>query len=176
MESGMRWYMVSVQTGLENRVAQMLREKIDAAKLNPLFGEILVPEREVVEIKKGKREKAIKKFFPGYVMVQMQMANESFTLVKQTPGVVMFLGQKNKPVPITEAEAARLHHQMEETEAVDDTNFEIEQEVKVIDGPFASFNGVVREVDNEKQKLTAVIAVFGRETSVNLDFSQVEKV
>jgi len=176
METGMRWYMVSVQTGLENRVATMLREKITAAKLNPLFGEILVPEREVVEIKKGKREKTLKKFFPGYVLIQMEMTNESFTLVKQTPNVVMFLGQKNKPIPITEAEAARLRRQMEETESVDDTNYEVQQEVRVIDGPFANFNGVIAEVDNAKQKLTAVIAVFGRETSVNLDFSQVEKV
>lgn len=176
MECTMRWYMVSVQTGLENRVAQMLREKIDAAKLNPLFGEILVPEREVIEIKKGKREKTLKKFFPGYVVIQMEMTNETFTLVKQTPNVVMFLGQKNKPIPITDAEAARLRHQMEETESVDDTNYDVGQEVRVIDGPFANFNGVVTESDNIRQKLTAVIAVFGRETSVNLDFSQVERV
>jgi transcriptional antiterminator NusG len=175
MENGMRWYMINVQTGLENRVAGMIREKIDAAKLNPLFGEILVPEREVVEMKKGKREKSMKKFFPGYVVIQMEMTNETFTLVKQTPNVIMFLGQKNKPIPITEAEAQRLRHQMEQTESVDDTNYEVGQEVRVIDGPFANFNGVVSEADNARQKLTAVIAVFGRETSVNLDFSQVEK-
>jgi transcriptional antiterminator NusG len=175
METGMKWYMVSVQTGLENRVAAMLREKIDAAKLNPMFGEILVPEREVSEIKKGRREKSVKKLFPGYVVIQMEMTNETFTLVKQTPNVVMFLGQKNKPIPITEAEAARLHLQMEEVESIDDTNYDIGQEVRIIDGPFASFNGVVAETDNEKQKLTAVIAVFGRETRVNLDFSQVER-
>jgi transcriptional antiterminator NusG len=168
--------MVSVTSGLENRVAQMIREKIIAAKLNPLFGEIMVPEREVVEIKKGRREKTLKKFFPGYVVIQMEMTNESFTLVKQTPNVVMFLGQKNKPIPITDAEAARLKRQMEETESLDDSNYEVDQEVRVIDGPFANFNGVVKEVDNVKQKMTAVIAVFGRETSVNLDFSQVERV
>jgi transcriptional antiterminator NusG len=173
---GMRWYMVSVQTGLEKRVAELLREKIDAAKLNPMFGEILVPEREVVEIKKGRREKSVKKLFPGYVVIQMEMNNETFTLVKQTPNVVMFLGQKNKPIPITEAEAARLRVQMDEAESLDDTNYDIGVEVRVVDGPFASFNGVVSEVDNAKQKLTAVIAVFGRETSMNLDFSQVEKV
>ncbi|MDR1027123.1 MAG: transcription termination/antitermination protein NusG [Rickettsiales bacterium] len=176
MDGTMRWYMVSVTSGLENRVAQMIREKIIAAKLNPLFGEIMVPEREVVEIKKGRREKTLKKFFPGYVVIQMEMTNESFTLVKQTPNVVMFLGQKNKPIPITDAEAARLKRQMEETESLDDSNYEVDQEVRVIDGPFANFNGVVKEVDNVKQKMTAVIAVFGRETSVNLDFSQVERV
>ncbi|MDR2769984.1 MAG: transcription termination/antitermination protein NusG [Rickettsiales bacterium] len=173
---GMKWYMVSVQTGLEKRVAEMLREKIAAAKLNPLFGEILVPEREVMEIKKGRREKSLRKLFPGYVVIQMEMTNESFTLVKQTPNIVMFLGQKDKPVPITDAEAARLRAQMDETEQIEDSNYEVGQEVRVIDGPFASFNGVVAEVEETKEKLMAVITVFGRETSVNLDFSQVEKV
>jgi len=176
MESGMKWYLVSVQTGLENRVAGMLREKITSAKLNPLFGEILVPEREITEIKKGRREKSVKKLYPGYVVIQMEMTNETFTLVKQTPNVVMFLGQKNKPIPISDAEAARLHHQMEETESINDSNYEVGQEIRIIDGPFANFNGVVTESDNDRQKLTAVIAVFGRETSVDLDFSQLERV
>ena len=176
MENSMRWYMVNIQSGLENRVAKMLREKIDAQKLNPLFGEILIPEREVVEIKKGRREKTMKKFFPGYLVIQMEMTDESYMLVRQTPGVVMFLGQKNKPIPITDAEAARLRRQMEETESIDTTNYEVDQEVKVTDGPFASFNGIVAEVDELKQKLTVKISVFGRETSVNLDYSQVERV
>ena len=176
MESGMRWYMLNIQSGLENRVAKMLREKIDAQKLNPLFGEILIPEREVVEIKKGRREKTMKKFFPGYLVIQMEMTNESYTLVRQTPGVVMFLGQKNKPIPITDVEAARLRRQMEETESVDVSNYEPDQEVKVTDGPFANFNGVITEVDDLRQKLVVVISVFGRETNVNLDYSQVERV
>jgi transcriptional antiterminator NusG len=175
MENGMRWYMVSVQTGLENRVAQMLREKIDAARLNPLFGEILVPEREVAEIRKGRREKSVKKLFPGYVVIQMDMTNESFTLVKQTPNVVMFLGQKNKPIPITDTEAARLHRQMEEPEPADEAIYEVGQEVRIIDGPFANFNGIITAADSDRQKLTAVITVFGRETSVNLDASQIER-
>lgn len=177
MSDKMNWYIVNVHTGCENKVARDLREKIDAAKLNPLFGEILVPTREVSEIKGGKRVKTEKKFFPGYIVVQMAMTNETFSLVKLLPQVVMFLGQRNKPVPISEAEARRLVKQMEEGgTAVDETTYDVGMEVHVIDGPFMNFNGIVSEVDNLKQKMTVTILVFGRETSVGLDFTQVEKV
>ncbi|MCL2331479.1 MAG: transcription termination/antitermination protein NusG [Proteobacteria bacterium] len=177
MTDKMNWYIVNVHTGCENKVARDLREKIDATKLNPLFGEILVPTREITEIKAGKRVKSEKKFFPGYIVVQMAMTNESFSLVKLLPQVVMFLGQKQKPVPISEDEARRLVKQMEEGGTVtDETTYDVGQEVHVIDGPFMNFNGVVAEVDNLKQKMTVTILVFGRETSVGLEFSQVEKV
>lgn len=177
MSEKMNWYVVNVHTGCENKVARDLREKIDTTKLNPLFGEILVPTREVTEIKAGKRVKSEKKFFPGYIVVQMAMTNETFSLVKLLPQVVMFLGQRQKPVPISEEEARRLVKQMEEgTTAIDETTYDVGQEVHVIDGPFLNFNGVVAEVDNLKQKMTVTILVFGRETSVGLDFSQVEKV
>ncbi|MDR1206832.1 MAG: transcription termination/antitermination protein NusG [Rickettsiales bacterium] len=181
----MKWYIVNVHTGAENKVARELREKIDAAKLNPLFGEILVPTREITEIKSGKRVKSEKKFFPGYIVVQMTMTDETFSLVRLIPQVVMFLGQnslasnkvrQNKPVPISEEEARRLMKQIEEGPVTNDTEYEVGQEVHVIDGPFANFSGVVAEVDNLKQKMTVTILVFGRETSVGLDFSQVEKV
>ena len=182
----MKWYIVNVHTGAENKVARELREKIDAAKLNPMFGEILVPTREITEIKAGKRVKSEKKFFPGYIVVQMDMNDETFSLVRLIPQVVMFLGQnslssnklrQNKPVPISEDEARRLMKQIEEGPAsVNEVEYEIGQEVRAIDGPFANFNGVVVEVDNVKQKMTVTILVFGRETSVGLDFSQVEKV
>jgi len=136
-----------------------------------------VPTREVTEIKGGKRVKSERKFFPGYIVVQMTMTNETFSLVKLHPQVVMFLGQKQKPVAITEDEARRLMKQMEEgTTVTDETEYEVGQEVRVIDGPFMNFNGMVAEVDNLKQKMTVTVLVFGRETSVSLDFSQVEKV
>jgi transcriptional antiterminator NusG len=181
----MKWYIVNVHTGAENKVARELREKIDSAKLNPMFGEILVPTREITEIKSGKRVKSEKKFFPGYIVVQMTMTDETFSLVRLIPQVVMFLGQnslasnkirQNKPVAISEEEARRLMKQIEEGPVTNDTEYEVGQEVHVIDGPFSNFNGVVAEVDNLKQKMTVTILVFGRETSVGLEFSQVEKV
>jgi transcriptional antiterminator NusG len=173
----MNWYVVNVHTGCEDKVARELREQIDTRKLNALFGEILVPTREVSEVKAGKRVKTEKKFFPGYIVVQMTMTNETFSLVKLHPQVVMFLGQKQKPVAITEDEARRLMKQMEEgTTLTDDTEYEVGQEIHINDGPFMNFNGVATEVDNVKQKMVVSVLVFGRETSVALDFSQVEKV
>jgi len=177
MEGTMQWFVVNVHTGCEDKVARSLREQIDTRRLNALFGEILVPTREVTEVKAGKRVKSEKKFFPGYIIVQMVMTNETFSLVKLMPQVVMFLGQKNRAIAVSEAEARRLLKQAEEGAIVsDDTEYEIGQEVHVIDGPFANFNGVAADVDNVKQKMTVTILVFGRETSVSLDFSQVEKV
>jgi transcriptional antiterminator NusG len=173
----MQWFVVNVHTGCEDKVARGLREQIDKRRLNALFGEILVPTREVTEIKAGKRVKSEKKFFPGYIVVQMVMTNETFSLVKLMPQVVMFLGQKNKPIAVSEDEARRMHKQVEEgAVAIDIQEYEAGQEVHVIDGPFASFNGIASDVDNIKQKMTVTILVFGRETSVELDFGQVEKV
>lgn len=172
----MQWFVVSVRTGCEDKVVRDLREQIDKHHLNALFGELLVPVREVMEIKAGKRVKSEKKFFPGYIIIQMTMTDESFSLVKLTPNVAMFIGQKNKPVAITEEEARRLIRQAEEGSVLaEDLVYEVGQEVKVIDGPFANFNGIVSEVDLLKQKMTVNILVFGRETSVDLEFSQVEK-
>ncbi|MDR1360843.1 MAG: transcription termination/antitermination protein NusG [Rickettsiales bacterium] len=177
MSGNMQWFVVNVHTGCEDKVARELREQIDNRKLNPLFGEILVPTREITEIKAGKRVKTEKKFFPGYIVVQMVMTNETFTLVKVHPQVVMFLGQKQKPVAISEDEARRLMKQMEDgTTVSDDTVYEVGQEVHIIDGPFMNFNGIATDVDNLKQKMTVSVLVFGRETSMGLDFSQVEKV
>ncbi len=177
MEEKMQWFVVNVHTGCEDKVARGLREQIDKRRLNALFGEILVPTREVTEIKGGKRVKSEKKFFPGYIVVQMVLNNETFSLVKLMPQVVMFLGAKNKPIAVTEEEARRLQKQVEEgAVAVDDIEYEVGQEVHVIDGPFNGFNGIVAEVDNLKQKMTATILVFGRETSVELGFNEVERV
>lgn len=177
MEDKMQWFVVNVHTGCEDKVARGLREQIDKRRLNALFGEILVPTREVTEVKAGKRVKSEKKFFPGYIVVQMVLTNETFSLVKLMPQVVMFLGQKNKPIAVSEEEARRLQKQVEEGAVImDDVEYEVGQEVHVIDGPFANFNGIASEVDNLKQKMTVTILVFGRETSVELDFTQVERV
>ena len=177
MDEKMQWFVVNVHTGCEDKVARGLREQIDKRRLNALFGEIMVPTREVTEIKAGKRVKAERKFFPGYIVVQMVMNNETFTLVKQIPQVVMFLGAKNKPIAVSEAEAHRLMKQVEEgAVAMDDIEYAVGQEVHVIDGPFAGFNGIASEVDNVKQKMTVTVLVFGRETSMELEFSQVERV
>ena len=177
MDEKMQWFVVNVHTGCEDKVARGLREQIDKRRLNALFGEIMVPTREVTEIKAGKRVKAERKFFPGYIVVQMVMNNETFTLVKQIPQVVMFLGAKNKPIAVSEAEAHRLMKQVEDgAVAADDIEYEVGQEVHVIDGPFAGFNGVASEVDNVKQKMTVTVLVFGRETSMDLEFNQVERV
>lgn len=177
MEGNMQWFVVNVHTGCEDKVSRGLREQIDKHRLNPLFGEILIPVREITEVKAGKRVKTEKKFFPGYIVVQMVMTDETFSTVRLMQQVVGFLGQKNKPIAITEAEARRLQKQAEEGAIVSDfTEYEIDQEVHVIDGPFANFNGRASVVDNLKQKMTVKILVFGRETSVQLEFSQVEKV
>lgn len=177
MEGTMQWFVVNVHTGCEDKVARGLREQIDKRRLNPFFGEILVPTREVTEVKAGKRVKTEKKFFPGYIVVQMVMNNETFSLVRLMPQVVMFLGQKQKAIAISETEARRLIKQAEDgAVAIEDIEYEIGTEVHVIDGPFNGFNGIVSEVDNVKQKMTVTILVFGRETSVQLEFNQVEKV
>lgn len=153
MEGNMQWFVVNVHTGCEDKVARNLREQIDKRRLNALFGEILVPTREVVEIKGGKRVRSEKKFFPGYIVVQMVMNNETFSLVKLMPQVVMFLGAKNKPIAVTEDEARRLQKQVEEGNFIDeDVEYTVGQEVHVTDGPFAGFNGTASEVDNIKQK------------------------
>jgi transcriptional antiterminator NusG len=177
MDDKMQWFVVNVHTSCEDKVARSLREQIDKRHLNAYFGEILVPTREVVEIKAGQRVKVERKFFPGYIVVQMVMNNETFSLVKLLPQVVMFLGARNKPIPVSEEEARRLIRQVEEgAVAPEEISYEVSQEVHVIDGPFAGFNGVISEVDNLKQKMTVTILVFGRETSVELDFTQVERV
>lgn len=177
MEEKMQWFVVNVHTGCEDKVARGLREQIDKRRLNACFGEILVPTREVTEIKGGKRVKTEKKFVPGYIVVQMVMNNETFTLVKQIPQVVMFLGARQKPIAVSEEEARRLMKQVEEGAiSIEDVEYSVGQEVHVIDGPFAGFNGIASEVDNVKQKMTVTVLVFGRETSMELEFDQVEKV
>lgn len=173
----MRWYVLHVYSGFENKVAEAINEKARKLKLADRVGEIMVPTEEVVEVKRGQRVQAERKFFPGYVLAKLDLSDEVWHMVKDTPKVTGFLGASNKPSPITQREAEALIKQIQE--GVDSprpsVTFDIGEEVKVIDGPFASFNGMVEEVDEEKGKLKVSVSIFGRATPVELDYGQVEK-
>ncbi|MCP4594919.1 transcription termination/antitermination protein NusG [Neptuniibacter sp.] len=173
-----RWYVVHAYSGYEKRVMNTLKERIDLHQMQDLFGEVLVPTEEVVEIRDGKKRKSERKFYPGYVLVHMDMNDESWHLVKNTPHVLGFIGgTAGNPAPITEAEANEILSRVES--GVDKprpkTVFEPGEMVRVIDGPFADFNGVVEEINYEKNKLQVAVLIFGRSTPVELDFGQVEK-
>ncbi|MDH5721983.1 MAG: transcription termination/antitermination protein NusG [Alphaproteobacteria bacterium] len=173
-----RWYVLHVYSGFENKVADGIREKANKQGLGDHIEEILVPTEEVVEVKRGQRVNAERKFFPGYVLAKLDMTDDVWHLIKNTPKVSGFLGAGgNKPVPISEKEAQRIITQVQE--GVDRPRpsviYDIGEEVKVTDGPFASFNGIVEEIDEEKSKLKVSVSIFGRSTPVELEYSQVEK-
>ncbi|PLK58156.1 transcription termination/antitermination protein NusG [Candidatus Palibaumannia cicadellinicola] len=173
-----RWYVVQAFSGLEGRVAQSLREHIKLHAQKQLFGEVIVPTEEVVEIRCGQRRKSERKFFPGYVLVQMVMNDSSWHLVRSVPRVMGFIGgTSDKPLPISDKE---VHAIMNRLQQIGDkprpkTLFEPGELIRVNDGPFADFNGVVEEVDYEKSRLKVSVSIFGRATPVELDFNQVEK-
>lgn len=174
----MRWYVVHAYSGYEKRVMGSLRERIELAGMQDGFGEILVPTEEVVEIREGKKRKSERKFYPGYVLVQMEMNDLTWHLVKDTPRVMGFIGgTADKPAPITEREVEAILQRVES--GVDKprpkTLFEPGEMVRVTDGPFADFNGVVEEVNYEKNRLHVAVLIFGRSTPVELEFGQVEK-
>ncbi|MCD8571046.1 MAG: transcription termination/antitermination protein NusG [Alphaproteobacteria bacterium] len=172
-----RWYVLHVYSGFENKVAEAIREKADKRGLGELVEELMVPKEEVVEVKRGQRVNTERNFFPGYVLAKMALNDELWHVVKDTPKVSGFLGGGgNKPMPISEKEAQRLIAQLQEgTGPRSSVTYDVGEEVKVTDGPFASFNGVVEEVDEEKQKLKVSVSIFGRATPVELEYSQVEK-
>ena len=173
-----RWYVVHAYSGYEKQVLRSLNERVARFAMEEYFGEILVPTEEVVEIKNGQKRKSERKFFPGYVLVQMEMNEDSWHLIKDTPRVMGFIGgTADKPAPITEKEAdAILQRVHEGAEAPrPKTLFEPGEMVRVIDGPFADFNGVVEGVNYEKSRLQVAVMIFGRSTPVELEFSQVEK-
>ncbi|MBR6408952.1 MAG: transcription termination/antitermination protein NusG [Alphaproteobacteria bacterium] len=173
-----RWYVVNVYSGSEKKVAESLKEQAVIKKIEDKILEVLVPTEEVVEIKKGAKVSAERKFFPGYILVKMEMDDDVWHVVKNTPRVSGFLGSRNKPQPISEKEVERILKQMEEGVERPQTvaSFEVGENVRVTDGPFASFVGVVEEVDNEKTRLKVSVSIFGRYTPVELEFAQVEKV
>lgn len=173
-----RWYVVNVYSGSEKKVAESIKEQAILKKMEDKILEVLVPTEEVVELKKGSKVNSERKFFPGYVLVKMVMSDECWHVVRNTPRVSGFLGSRNKPQPISEAEAQRIIKQM--TEGVERprtaVDFEVGEQVRVNDGPFASFIGFVEEVDMEKMRLKVSVSIFGRSTPVELEFSQVEKI
>jgi len=173
-----RWYIVHAYTNFERKVADAIRERAKAAGLEGLFDEVLVPTEEVIEVKRGRKVQSERKFLPGYVLVKMEMTDPAFLLIKNTPKVTGFLGAENKPMPISEDEAMRILHQVKEgvERPKPSITFEVGEQGKVADGPFASFQGHVEEVDEERSRLKVAVSIFGRPTPVELEFAQVEKV
>jgi len=173
-----RWYVVHAYSGFEKSVMRAIQERIDRLGMQDKFGRILVPVEEVVEMKGGQKAISERKFFPGYVLCEMEMDDDSWHLVKNTPKVTGFLGAENKPMPISEAEAMRILHQVQEgvERPKASVSFEIGENVRVADGPFASFSGVVEEIDEARSRVKVAVSIFGRATPVELEFGQVEKV
>jgi len=173
-----RWYVVNVYSGSEKKVAESLKEQIILKNMQDRILDVFVPTENVVEIRKGKKVDAERKFFPGYILVRMEMSDETWLVVKSTPRVSGFLGARNKPQPISDSEVEKIMNQIKEGLEHPQTNiaYEVGEQVRVNDGPFASFVGVVEEVDSEKSRLKVSVSIFGRYTPVDLDFSQVEKI
>lgn len=174
----MRWYIVHTYSNFEKKVAEAIREKAAATGLAETFEEILVPTEKVVEMRRGRKIDTERKFFPGYVLVRMDMTDEAYHLIKNTPKVTGFLGADNRPTPISDAEAQRILQQVQEgiERPKPSMRFDIGEQVRVADGPFASFNGTVEEVDEERARLKVAVSIFGRATPVELEYGQVEKL
>ena len=173
-----RWYVVHAYSGFEKSVQRALDERIQRQGMQDFFGRVLVPVEEVVELKLGQKSISERKFFPGYVLVRMDMTDDAYHLIKNTPKVTGFLGSDNKPVPIPDREAERIINQVEVgvERPKPSVSFEIGEQVKVSDGPFASFSGLVEEVDEDRSRLKVAVSIFGRATPVELEYGQVEKV
>lgn len=175
-----RWYIIHAYSGFENKVRDAIMAEATRMGLEQLVEEVEVPTEEVTEVKRGKKVQTERKFFPGYVLAKLNMTDDVYHLVKNTPKVTGFLGSSGKPQPISEAEAARILNTKEEAASQPkqriDVDYEIGDQVKVLGGPFASFNGVVEELDFDKQKVKVSVSIFGRATPVELDFEQVELV
>jgi transcription termination/antitermination protein NusG len=176
--TGKRWYIVHAYSNFENKVAESIREQAKQRHLDHLFDEIMVPKEKVVEVRRGRKVDAERKFFPGYVLVKMDLTDEAYHLIKNTPKVTGFLGADNRPQAISDSEAARILHQVQEgiERPKPSVTFEVGENVRVSDGPFASFNGVVEEVDEGRSRVKVAVSIFGRATPVELEFAQVEKL
>ena len=172
-----RWYVVHVYSGFEKKVAEAIRDQAVQQDMEDYFEDVIVPTEEVIELRRGQKVSAERKFFPGYVLAKMELTDESWHLVKNTPKVTGFLGNKGRPSPISQVEADRILHQVQEgvERPKPSITFEIGEQVRVADGPFTSFSGFVEEVDEERARLKVAVSIFGRATPVELEYSQVEK-
>jgi len=174
----MRWYIVHAYSNFEKKVAESIQEQAKALGLEDMFEQVLVPTEDVVEVRRGHKFNSERKFFPGYVLVKMELNDETWHLVKNTPKVTGFLGSGNKPTPVSQAEVDRILNQVQEgvERPKPSIQFEIGEQVRVMDGPFASFSGSVEEVDEERSRIKVAVSIFGRATPVELEYGQVEKV
>ncbi|HJN25142.1 MAG TPA: transcription termination/antitermination protein NusG [Rhodospirillales bacterium] len=174
----LRWYVIHAFSGSEQKVASSIEEHAEQSGMGEMFEQVLVPVEEVVEMRRGARVSAERKFFPGYILVKMEMTDESWHLVKNTPKVTGFLGSSGRPSPISNAEAERILHQVQEgiERPKPSILFEIGEQVRVCDGPFNSFSGTVEDVDEERARLKVTVSIFGRATPVELEYSQIEKL
>ena len=172
-----RWYVIHVYSGQEKKIAAAINEQVSKHQLEEQIEEVLVPTQEVVQVRKGKKINAERNFFPGYVLVKMNLTDETWYRIKNIPKVTAFLGGKDRPTPISNAEAERILNQVQEggEKVKPMIEFEVGEQVRVCDGPFTSFSGLVEEVDEEKSRLKVSVSIFGRPTPVDLEYTQVEK-
>jgi transcriptional antiterminator NusG len=174
-----RWYVVHTYSGHENKVKQSIEKAVELQGLAHLFDQVLIPMEEVTEMKKGKKVKVNRKFFPSYILVHLELSEEMMHLVNNIPGVTRFVGTGNKPAPVTDKEVDRILKRGDTTvkeKEIREIPFHVGEHVKVIDGPFSDFNGVIDEINPERGKLKVMVGIFGRETPVELDFLQVERL
>jgi transcription termination/antitermination protein NusG len=171
----LKWYVVHTYSGFENRVKISLQERIAAAEMQPLFSDILIPEEDIVELVSGEKKTSKRKFFPGYILVRMEMNENTWHIVKDTPKVTGFIGGKDKPTPIPDKDVEVLKSRIDEGTLKPKPKFKFEEgdHVRIIDGPFTNFDGIIDEVKPEKGKLRVIVSIFGRSTPVELDFIQV---